>query len=98
MSDNGPDKVNLPRTSKGARSQFFDDPAVDQVMTFLLEMMAEMSTLRNRVDTIERLLDDKGQINRADIEAYRADAAVEAERAQWNQAFIRRVMRLHGPR
>lgn len=98
MSENSPDQVKLPRISKGARSQFFDDPAVDQVMTFLLEMMTEMSTLRNRVDTIERLLDDKGQINRADIESYRADAAVEAERAQWNQAFIRRVMRLHVPR
>lgn len=98
MHATGNQKVSLPRQSKGERPQFFDDPAIDQMMTFLLEMMAEMSALRNRVDTIERLLETKGHISRADIEAYRADAAIEAERAQWNQGFIRRVMRIHGSR
>lgn len=98
MNDTNKEKSVLPRASKGDRSQFFDDPAIDQVMTFFLELMAEMSTLRNRVDTIERLLDSKGQISRADVDAYRADAGVEAERAEWNQKFIRRVMRLHGSR
>ena len=90
--------VKLPRISKGKRSRFFDDPAIDQMMTFFLEMMAEVSTLRERLDTVERLLDVNGSISRADLEAYKPDAAVEAERAEWNNAFIRRVMRLHDPR
>jgi hypothetical protein len=98
MAEAGKGDVKLPRVSKGKRPRYFDDPAIDQVMTFLLELMAEVSSLRERVDTIERLLDEKGAISRADIEAYRPDAAGEAERSAWAQAFIRRVMRFHDPR
>lgn len=92
------EKVHLPRVSKGKRSRFYEDPAIDQVMTIVLELMAETSALRERVDTIERLLDEKGSVTRDEIEAYQPDAKVEAERSAWNQAFIRRVMRLHEPR
>lgn len=97
MAEAGKGGVKLPRTSKGKRPRFFDDPAIDQMMTFLLELMAETSALRERIDTIERLLDEKGTIARSDIESYRPDGAVEAERSAWNQAFIRRVMRFHEP-
>ncbi len=98
MAEAGKGDVQLPRVSKGKRPRYFDDPAIDQVMTFLLELMAEVSSLRERVDTIERLLDEKGAISRADIEAYRPDAAGEGERPAWAQAFTRRVMRFHDPR
>ncbi len=95
----GADKIDvkLPRKIKGKRSRFFDDPALDQIMTFMLELMAEFSALRERHDTVERLLQENEAITLEDIEAYRPTAEVEAERAQWNDAFIRRVMRLHDP-
>ena len=90
-----PAQVRLPRAAKGRRPHFFDDPAIDQMMTFLLELMTETSALRDRVDTIERLLDTQGQISRADIEAYRAPDPVEAERTAWRAGFIERVLRMH---
>ena len=86
--------VRLPRMAKGKRSYFYKDPEIDRMMTFLLEMMAEFSSMRERLDTVERLLESKSGITREDIEAYQPDAEVEAERSAWNQAFIRRVMRL----
>lgn len=92
-----PKDVKLPRVSKGKRPQFFDDPAIDQMMTFFLELMTEVSVLRERMDTVERLLDTKGSVSRAEIEAYRADAAVEAERTAWRDAYFQRVMRMHKP-
>lgn len=98
MSGERKSEVKLPRISKGKRPRYFDDPAIDQVMTFLLELMAETSALRERVDTIERLLDEKGAIRREDIENYRPEPEGEAERSAWNQSFIRRVMRFHNPR
>ena len=55
--DDDPKGVKLPRVSKGERPKFFDDPAIDQMMTFFLELMTEVSVLRERVDTVERLLD-----------------------------------------
>ncbi|MEW4467780.1 hypothetical protein AB1K62_08125 [Parasphingorhabdus sp. JC815] len=95
--ENSKPSVKLPRSSKGARSRFYDDPAIDQMMTFFLEMMAEMNALRERVDTVERLLDEKGVITRSQIEDYKPDASADEERAAWSQAFIRRVMRIHKP-
>lgn len=89
--------IRLPRTSKGKRSQFYDDPAIDDLMTFLLEHMAETAALRERLDTLERLLEAKGSITRADIEAYQPSPEVEKERSDWSRAFLRRVIRLHGP-
>lgn len=90
-----PADVKLPRVVKGERPQFFDDPAIDQMMTFFFELMTEVSVVRERLDTVERLLDEKGTISREDIEAYRADADVEAERNNWRDAYFRRVMRMH---
>lgn len=87
--------IRLPRVSKGKRPQFFDDPAIDQMMTFIIELAAEVSVLFDRVDTVERLLDSKGTVSRADIENYRGDDKVEAERAQRRDGYLKRVFRMH---
>jgi len=92
-----PEDVTLPRVSKGKRPQFFDDPAIDQMMTFFIELMTEMAVMRERVDTIERVLDAKGSVTRADIEDFRADPMVEGERTAWRDSYFRRVMRMHCP-
>lgn len=98
MSKDQPPPIRLPRMAKGKRSQFYDDPAIDDQMTYLLEHMAETAAIRERQDTIERLLVEKGALTRDEIEAYQPDAAVEKERSDWAQGFLRRVMRLHGPK
>ena len=90
-----PGEVNLPRVHKGRRPSFFADPAIDQVMTFVLELVTEVSVLRERLDTVERLLDSKTLISRDDIEAYRADPDVAQERAAWREAYLNRVLRMH---
>jgi hypothetical protein len=88
--------IKLPRRAKGKRPQFFDDPAIDQIMTFLLELATEVSVVYDRLDTVERLLDEKGTISRADIEAYRPNDAIEAERMARRDAYLKRVFRMHG--
>ena len=90
-------EVNLPRVHKGRRPSFFEDPAIDQVMTFVLELVTEVSVLRERLDTVERLLDSKTSISRDDIEAYRAEPDVAGERAAWREAYLNRVLRMHTP-
>jgi hypothetical protein len=85
----------LPRHTKGKRSQFFADPDLDQMMTFLLELTAEVSVLRERVDTVERLLDANGSVTRAQIEAFEPNAQADAERTAAREALVRRVLRMH---
>lgn len=88
-------KVTLPRDAKGKRSVFFEDPAIDQLMTFILELSAEVSVVYDRVDTIERLLDEKGTISRDDIEAFRPNEEVENARNERREAYLKRVFRMH---
>jgi hypothetical protein len=90
-------EVRLPRQTKGKRPHFFEDPSIDQVMTFLLELTTEVGVLRERLDTVERLLDSEGSVTRAAIEAYQPDAATEQERAAWRDAYLKRVLRMHAP-
>ena len=87
--------VKLPRHTRGKRPHFFDDPAIDQMMTFLIELTTEVSVLRERLDTVERLLERDGKVTRASIEAYVPEAEVEGERAGWRDAYVKRVFRMH---
>lgn len=96
MADPVPD-IRLPRASKGQRPHFFEDPSLDQMMTFFLELMAETSTLRDRVDTIERLLETKASVTRSDLENFCVPPEVEAERTARRKGFIERVLRMHAP-
>ena len=95
--DTPPDQVKLSRQTRGKRPSFFEDPAIDQMMTFFIELTTEVAVLRERLDTVERLLERDGKVTRAAIEAYQADAQVEVERTAWRDAYMKRVMRMHAP-
>ena len=88
-------KIEIPRHSKQEFPCFFDDPAIDQMMTFFVELAAEVSVVYDRLDTVERLLETKGTINREDIESYRAPDTVEADRMVRRDRFLKRVFRMH---
>jgi hypothetical protein len=79
---------------KGRRPYFFDDPAVERVLAITMAVAQEVAVLHERLDTIERLLERDGSLKRADIDAYHPDAAAAQERAQWNRAYIARVLRI----
>jgi hypothetical protein len=79
--------------AKGKRPQYFEDPAVDRTLSIVMALVGEVSVLRERLDTVERLLDAKGTVSRADIESYAPDRATGRERALITRNYIARVMR-----
>lgn len=81
------------RRAKGKRPEYFDDPAVDRLYSMVLTMAAEISALRERQDTLERLLEANGTLRREDIEAYEPDRAAAEERALATRAYVARIMR-----
>jgi hypothetical protein len=93
-----PEAVRLPRETSGKRPHFFEDPSLDQMMTFIIELTTEVAVLRERVDTVERLLDSEGSVTRADIEAFRPSPETESERNAWREAYLKRVFRMHPAR
>ena len=81
------------RRAKGKRPEFFDEPALDRLYSVVFALAAEVSALRERQDTIERLLDARGTLRREDIEAYEPDRAAGDERGLATRAYIARIMR-----
>ena len=81
------------KRAKGKRPEFFDEPALDRLYSVVFAMAAEVSALRERQDTVERLLDTKGTISREDIETYVPDRQAGEERGLATRAYISRIMR-----
>lgn len=79
--------------AKGKRPAYFEDPAMDRTLSIVMALVAEVSVMRERIDTIERLLEAKGSITRADIESYTPDRTAGKERGLLTKAYIARIMR-----
>lgn len=79
--------------AKGKRPDYFDDPAIDRLLSIVMALVGEVSVLRQRQDTVERLLAAKGMLSRAEIETFEPDAAAAEERGVATRAYIARVMR-----
>ncbi|HEY7181509.1 MAG TPA: hypothetical protein VIC84_08815 [Blastocatellia bacterium] len=72
----------------------FDDPAVDILLGIALSLGVEVYTLRDRMRIIEKMLEARGTISRADIEAYNPTPEEEAEIRKDNDEFIARLFRV----
>jgi hypothetical protein len=81
------------KKAKGKRPQYFDDPAIDRVLSIVMAVAGELAVTRERLDTIERLLDAKGTISRADIEGFRPDRDAGYERGLATREYIARILR-----
>lgn len=87
-------EIRLQRKARGERPSFFADPNVDKVIAMVMGLAGEVAVLRDRLDTVERLLERTGALQRAEIDAFRPDAAVMAERSAWREAFLGEVLRI----
>ena len=81
------------RRAKGKRPEFFDEPALDRLYSTVFALAAEVSALRERQDTIERLLEANGVLRREDIESFVPDREAGDERGLATRAYIARLMR-----
>lgn len=86
--------AKLPKKAKGSRPYFFDDPAVDKAIAIVMGLAGEVSVMHDRLDTIERLLENNGTLSRSDIEGFEADTTVSAERDAWRDRFLDNVLRI----
>ncbi len=90
----GTRKPRIARVAKGKRPQYFSDPAIDKLLWMTVSLMEELSVTRDRLDTVERLLERRKALRRGDVEDFVPDAAVAAERDSRRAEFIERVMRV----
>lgn len=78
---------------KGKRPDFLGNRNDERLLSMLMALVGEVSVIRERLDTVERLLDAKGTICRADIEGYAPDLETGLERNRIIREYIARIMR-----
>ncbi|MFQ3594990.1 MAG: hypothetical protein SNJ63_02615 [Sphingomonadaceae bacterium] len=81
------------RKAKGKRPAYFDDPATDRLLSILMAVAGELAVARERIDTLERLLEANGLLSRAAIEAYRPDRQAGLERGRAHREYVARILR-----
>jgi len=83
---------------QGKRPYFFDDPAVERVLAITMALAQELAVTRERLDTVERLIERAGEhggkFSRADIDAYAPSPSEACERAEWQRMYLARVLRI----
>lgn len=60
----------------------------------VMALAGEVSVLRERLDTVERLAETKGILSIEEIETYQPDDQVAQEREQWRADYLARVLRV----
>jgi hypothetical protein len=73
---------------------YFLHAEVERVMAITMAVAQELAVARERIDTLERLLEAKGVLDRPEIEAFVPAPEQAAERGLWTQEYIARVLRI----
>ena len=84
--------VRIARTAKGKKPQYFSDPAIDKLLWMTVSLMQELSVTRDRLDTLERLLDRKQILAVKSIEDFRPTGTAARERSDRRTAYVGRVL------
>jgi hypothetical protein len=80
--------------ARGKRPVFFADRDVERLLNIVMAVAQEVSVLRERLDTVERLLEKNGAVTRADIEGFTPTKAEAEERGLATQEYIARILRI----
>ncbi|MEM9705277.1 MAG: hypothetical protein AAF850_04280 [Pseudomonadota bacterium] len=80
--------------AKGKRPFFLENPDTERLMTIVMAVAQELAVVRERLDTVERLLEEKGSVTRADIEAFAPSKNAADERGAWMQEYLARILRV----
>lgn len=82
------------KTAKGERPIYLNDPQQDKLLGIIMALAGEVSVLRERLDTVERVLEIKGIISPSEIETYQPDEKISEQREQWRTEYISRILRI----
>jgi hypothetical protein len=95
MTDNAPIDwiARAGKRAKGKRPNTLQDFNDERTLSILMAVVGEVAVLKERLDTVERLLDSKGTISRADIENYAPVGDAAYERSLATKEYIARIMR-----
>lgn len=77
---------------QSGRPKFFTDPVNDQLLAMVMALLGEVCTLRERLDTHERVSRERGLWSADDVERFRPDETAEQERLVLREGAMARVL------
>lgn len=87
-------KIKRLRTAKGRRPYFFDDPNIDRLLAMLMSLAGEISVLRDRLDTHERLAEKRTWSAYKEVEAFEPSQEVMDWRDKSRADYLDRILRI----
>ena len=86
-------RPRIARTAKGKKPQYFSDPAIDKLLSIVMSLAGELSVTRERLNTLERLLEKEGVLPRSGVDNFQPDRQEARERSEERAAYLERVLR-----
>lgn len=80
--------------AKGKRPQFFEDADNERLLSILMAVAGELAVTRERLDTMERLLEKKGLVSQQEIETFTPSSDEAEARGLIQQEYIARILRI----
>ena len=72
--------------------RFLGDPVLDRMMKVILALSQEVYVLRDRLGVVEKLLDERHVVSRADIDDYVPSRQDQPQILAERDAYIERVL------
>lgn len=79
---------------KGKASPFHDGPRNDQLLAMVMALTVEVSILRERLDTHERISEEDGGFGIKDVEIFDPDTKAQGERSSLRNRIMHKVFRV----
>ena len=89
-----PDALARSSAKPAGKRPYFLAPETERVLAITMATVQELAVARERIDTLERLLEAKGVIRRAEIEQFAPTPDQAAERGLWMQEYLTRILRI----
>jgi hypothetical protein len=71
---------------------YFPDPAADRLMGVVFNLAAEVQVLRDRVQVLEHLLEQKGVLARSAIDGFHGSEDAERAMAEDRREYVRHLL------
>jgi hypothetical protein len=73
---------------------YFLPQDVERVLAITMAAVQELAVARERIDTLERILQAKGVLDSGEIDRFQPTPLQAAERGLWMQEYLNRVLRI----
>lgn len=85
--------VKLKRKAKGKRPAYLADSTSEKILAMLMALAGEVSVMRDRMETTERLSEKSGVFAAEDIENYSPSEQEQAARQKRRAEYLQRILR-----